>query len=253
LKGIIMDQRFEQLRRTWDHYGEADPLWAILSSPGKRGQRWDIESFFAEGRRVIEGLLQIIADRFPDVPRFCALDFGCGVGRLTRPLAVHFDRVIGVDVAASMIRRARQLNSDLKNCEFLLNESDNLSVIDSGSVDFVFSDLVLQHIAPAYSEGYLREFVRILSPRGLVVCQVIDRPGDSLIGRLSRLAPGMLLDAYRRVRYGRNRIQIYAFPMARIHAVVRGAGGQVLHQEDIRGPDDRWKRKQYFVGKPPAC
>jgi SAM-dependent methyltransferase len=248
-----MDQRFEQLRQTWDHYGEIDPLWAILSSPGKRGKRWDIESFFAEGHRVIDGLLGVIAERFPDVPRFCALDFGCGVGRLTRPLAAHFDRVIGIDVAASMIRRARQLNSDLKNCEFLLNESDNLSVIESGSVDFIFSDLVLQHIAPAYSEGYLREFVRILSPRGLVVFQVIDRPGDSLIGRLSRFAPGMLLDAYRRVRYGQNRIQIHSFPMARVHAVVREAGGQVLQQEDIQGPDDRWKRKKYFVGKQKEC
>ncbi len=245
-----MDQQFEQLRRTWDHFGEIDPLWAILSSPGKRGKRWDIESFFAEGRRVIERLLGVIAERFPDVPRFCALDFGCGVGRLTRALAAHFDRVIGVDVAASMIRRAQQLNSDLKNCEFVLNESDNLKVIESGSVDVIYSDLVLQHIAPSYSEGYLREFVRVLSPRGLVVFQVIDQPGDTLIGRLSRFVPGLLLEAYRRARYGQHRIQLHPFPMERIHEVVRAAGGRVLQQEDIKGPDDRWKRKQYFVGKP---
>lgn len=244
-----MDREFEQLRRTWDHHGEIDPLWAILSSPGKQGKRWDVESFFSEGRRAIDGLLGVVADRFPDVPRFCALDFGCGVGRLTRPLAAHFVRVIGVDVAASMIRRARQLNSDLSNCEFVLNESDNLSVIASESVDFICSDLVLQHIAPPFSEGYLREFLRILSPRGLVVFQVIDRPGNSLIGRLHRMVPDFLLETYRRVRYGPDRIRIYMFPMERVHSVVGAAGGRVLQQEDIRGPDDRWKRKKYFAGR----
>ena len=102
-----MDKQFNQLRQTWDYLGEHDPLWAILSFPQKRGNRWQLEEFFATGRDEIDAVLKDVANRFPDVPRCCALDFGCGVGRLTRALAAHFDRVIGVDVAASMIRQAR--------------------------------------------------------------------------------------------------------------------------------------------------
>ena len=248
-----MDHRFEQLRRTWDHLGEVDPLWAILSSPDKRGNRWDVERFFTEGHRVIEELIAVVSVRCPDLPRLCALDFGCGVGRLTRSLADHFERVIGVDVAASMIRRARQLNSDLTNCYFVLNESDDLSLIETGSVDFVYSDLVLQHIALPYSEGYLREFVRVLSPRGLAVFQVIEKHGDSVAGRLSRLVPNILLGIYRRARYGRDRIEIHSLSMDRVYAAVRTAGGQVLHQEDLQDTDQRWKRKRYFVRRTADC
>lgn len=89
-----MDKQFNQLRQTWDYLGEHDPLWAILSFPQKRGNRWQLEDFFATGRDEIGALLQAVSDRFPDVPRRCALDFGCGVGRLTRALAAHFDHVI---------------------------------------------------------------------------------------------------------------------------------------------------------------
>jgi ubiquinone/menaquinone biosynthesis C-methylase UbiE len=98
-------------------------------------------------------------------PRARALDFGCGVGRLTRALAAHFERVIGIDVAASMIRQARQLNADVRGCEFVLNERADLSIVESGSVDFVYSSIVLEHIERPYVERYLGEFVRVLSPR----------------------------------------------------------------------------------------
>jgi len=37
-----------------------------------------------------------------------ALDFGCGLGRLTQPLAERFDEAVGVDIAASMIEGARR-------------------------------------------------------------------------------------------------------------------------------------------------
>ena len=74
-----MEKQFNQLRQTWDYLGEHDPLWAILSFPQKRGNRWQLEEFFATGQDEIDAVLQAVADRFPDVPRGCALDFGCGV------------------------------------------------------------------------------------------------------------------------------------------------------------------------------
>jgi ubiquinone/menaquinone biosynthesis C-methylase UbiE len=244
-----MDKQFEQDRHTWDQLGEIDPLWAILSSPGKRGNRWDLESFFAKGRHEIDELLRVIANRFPDVPRSCALDFGCGVGRLTRSLAAHFGRVIGVDVAESMIRHAKKLNSGIRNCEFVLNERNDLKAIESGSVDFIYSALVLQHIAPPHSERYLHEFVRVLSSQGLVMFQVIDQAGESIIGRLSRIVPDPLIEAYRCIRYGQQRIKIYEFPAKRIHEAVSRAGAQVIQQENIKDPTNRWKKKRYFVRK----
>ena len=38
-----------------------------------------------------------------------ALDFGCGVGRLTQALARRFDTVVGVDVSPQMVRLANSI------------------------------------------------------------------------------------------------------------------------------------------------
>ena len=242
-----MDTRFEQLRRTWDQFGERDPLWAILSDPKKRRNRWELESFLDTGRREIDEVLAAVGCSFPNVPRTCALDFGCGVGRLSRALSAHFDRVIGIDVATSMIRRAQELNTDRRNREFKLNERGDLGIIASGSVDFVYSNLVLQHIERPYSDCYIREFVRVLSPRGLAVFQELDRPGRSVAGLLTRLIPGPVAEFYRSARFGRERIRMHAIPAEQIHLIVQGAGGRVVRQEPLDSADDRWKSNLYFV------
>ena len=36
----------ERLQEHWNAFGEQDPLWAILTEPGKRGGAWDLEEFF---------------------------------------------------------------------------------------------------------------------------------------------------------------------------------------------------------------
>jgi SAM-dependent methyltransferase len=246
-----MDKRLDELRRTWDRLGETDPLWAILSDAKKRGNRWDLESFFATGRDEVDGVLQAVADRFPDVPRRCALDFGCGVGRLTRALAAHFDRVIGIDLAPSMIRQARQLNADVRGCEFVLNERGDLGVVGSGSVDFVYSNIVLQHIRRPYSDGYIREFVRLLSPGGLAVFQVPYRyqRGGGMAGLVARVIPDSILELYRDVRYGRRRPEMHAIPIDEVRAIVEEAGGRVIHCEESGAGGKRWKNKLYFVGR----
>src|SRR5262249_9037460 len=154
---------------------------------------------FATGRREIENVLRSVEERFPDVPRKCALDFGCGVGRLSRALAGHFERVFGVDAAESMIRQARQMNSETNACEFILNERADLEQIASASVDFVYSSMVLQHIEPVYSERYIGEFVRVLTPRGLAVFQIPYKRYRSPLSPF-RLIPGSILRAYRDIR-----------------------------------------------------
>src|SRR5829696_4110067 len=99
----------------WDALGRRDPFSAILI-PGTRRAAWDVEAFFSTGRadalRFIADLTRIA----PDAGRLRALDFGCGVGRITRTLADHFESVDGVDVARSMIARARDLNRSQPRC-----------------------------------------------------------------------------------------------------------------------------------------
>ena len=53
-----------QQRRDWDEIGRLDALWAILSDPAKRHGRWDVDEFFATGRREIDTMLETARDAF---------------------------------------------------------------------------------------------------------------------------------------------------------------------------------------------
>lgn len=165
--------RLQQSRREWDDLATIDPHWAILSSDEKRDGRWEDEEFLASGRAEVEALLRR-ADQL-GVPRrrAVALDFGCGLGRVTRPLAEHFDRAVGVDISAEMVAAARRRHVDAANVEFLVNESDRLPAIATESVDIVYSRIVLQHVPSASAiRSYLAELARILRHDGLLAVQL---------------------------------------------------------------------------------
>src|SRR4051812_20484179 len=104
-----------------------------------------------------------------------ALDFGCGIGRVTQALAKNFAAVDGVDIAPSMIAKARTLNREPDRCRYLLNERTDLAVCDPARYDFVYSRLVLQHMQPKYAVRYIREFFRLLDPGGVALFQVPAR------------------------------------------------------------------------------
>ncbi|MGE0060291.1 MAG: class I SAM-dependent methyltransferase, partial [Dehalococcoidia bacterium] len=93
---------------TWEKLAQNDPLWAILSDPAKRGGGWKVDEFFATGDREIAELMTYLDRVAPDIGRDRALDFGCGIGRVTRPLAAHFARVTGMDISPSMVEAARE-------------------------------------------------------------------------------------------------------------------------------------------------
>src|SRR6185503_17003320 len=138
--------RLSGLRRHWDEYGRSDPLWAILTDPDKKGNRWSIDEFLQTGRDEIASLIAYLDERGLNRSRRRALDFGCGAGRLTHALAASFDRVIGIDIAPSMIDIARKLHASLPGVEFRVNASDTLDSIESNSIDLVYTRLVLQHM-----------------------------------------------------------------------------------------------------------
>jgi SAM-dependent methyltransferase len=167
----LMD--FDELQRNWEEFGRSDPLWAILTDPGSRSGQWDVDEFFASGEDTIGHILRVLDEAGATV-RFDgrALDFGCGVGRVTRALGGRFAEAVGVDVAPSMVERARELNADVPACSFVVNDRADLTRFGDGQFALVFSVLVLQHIGAELAETYLREFFRVAQPGGAVVFQL---------------------------------------------------------------------------------
>ncbi len=157
---------FDALTQQWDRFGVTDPLWAILTDPARKGNRWDVAEFFDTGRAEIAEVLARARQR--NLPRRWArgLDFGCGVGRLTQALTEHLEHMVGVDVAPSMIDAARRFNRHGTRCQYEVNSAPSLERWPSAHFDLIYTSRVLQHMEPKYATAYVRELVRTLAPGG---------------------------------------------------------------------------------------
>jgi ubiquinone/menaquinone biosynthesis C-methylase UbiE len=182
------------LQKNWDKFGKEDPFWAILLDPKKRGNKWNIDEFFNTGVQEIDAIMKYIESLGIKLPRRRALDFGCGVGRLTQALANYFDEVYGVDIAPSMIELAKKYNRYGDKCKYLLNESDDLKLFSDNFFDFIYTNITLQHMEPGYSKKYIREFVRTLSPGGLLIFQLPSEKRNKISRIVRSILPQSLLN-----------------------------------------------------------
>ena len=71
-----------------------------------------------------------------------------------------------------MIELANKFNQHGDRCKYYVNNKSDLSLFQSDSFDFIFTWLVLQHIEPRYVKEYLKEFLRIISPGGVIIFQL---------------------------------------------------------------------------------
>ena len=143
----------------------------MLSFPDKRG-RWNLQEFMKTGEREIALLFHRFSELQLTLPSRRALDFGCGVGRLTQALARRHDRAIGADISPVMIGHARALNRYPERVDYICTAERGLNTLPSASFDCIYSNIVLQHVVPELSVQYLKEFFRLLEPRGLLVFQL---------------------------------------------------------------------------------
>src|SRR5687767_12790864 len=118
--------RLDSLQQHWQSFGERDPLWAVLTEDQKKDNRWTVADFMASGTDLVDwyaaGLKSLgIAPRFAR-----ALDFGCGVGRVTQALTRMAGDVVGIDIAPAMVARAREANRHGARCRYVVNDRDDL-------------------------------------------------------------------------------------------------------------------------------
>src|SRR5829696_610945 len=123
---LLAHAQLRGVERRWEALAATDPMWAILTHPDRGCGGWDAESFFATGTQQVRDLLARIVDLGWNLPHHRALDFGCGIGRLTQALCEHFDEVTGVDVAPTMIETAETYNRHGEACVYTLNQRPDL-------------------------------------------------------------------------------------------------------------------------------
>src|SRR5947199_6122708 len=84
-----------EMERFWDARAREDPFFFVDSRLEYNAP--DERAFWAGGEAALAALLGGLEVEIP--PGRVILDIGCGLGRLTRPLAREAERVIALDVS----------------------------------------------------------------------------------------------------------------------------------------------------------
>ncbi len=225
--------------RHWEALAQRDPLWAILGGDTLRANALTPEAeaqFWRSGEQHVRTILRDVEESVGPVQTSgLAIDFGCGVGRATLPLARSFDRVVGVDVALSMLHQASAKARSLG----VGNVSFDQSLPEPRSATFVHSWLVLQHMPPARGEQLFRDLNSCLVPGGAGVVQIVSGGPRGRVSRLTAAAAGMRMGRQvANVIRGRPlrepRTGMYSYDVGRILAVLAERGVVRVALTDLR-------------------
>jgi SAM-dependent methyltransferase len=225
----------EHVKQVFEKYGRDDPMYAVLTDHSRRAGRWDPDEFFARGRQEIDAVMRYLEENALLPPLGRALDFGCGVGRLTQALASRFEHVTGVDISSTMIESARTHDRHAGRVEYVMNDVPSLARFPDRSFDLVYSTITLQHVPPVPALAYVAEFVRVLRDDGVALFQM-------RIGR--RIAPGPLAAWWYRIRRehirrwwqrlrGRIPYEMHFVSRAEVEETVAAAGGRIVDVTDM--------------------
>ena len=170
-------------RDDWNELARREPYFAVLTERRFLRENLDDDArreFFARGDADVEALLALL----PGVAPSTALDFGCGVGRLTLALARRVDHAAGCDIAPEMVEEARRNAAllGIGNAEFVTG----LDAIAGRRFELICSLIVFQHIPVREGLTTLTRLLGLLAPGGVAAIHFTLRRRGSLLRRAAR-------------------------------------------------------------------
>lgn len=232
----------------WEQVGREAPHWSVLTQdrfrPDAIGK--NLDTFYATGRndaQLVEGVLTRHGIAPEALPR--AVEFGCGVGRVTLALARLFDRVTGCDIsAAHLALAAAQAEARIVDNVAWHRSTPAAPMPPGQGWDFWFSRIVLQHNPPPVAAHLLRLAFAGLRPGGVAMVQMATH----------RVGYAFSVSDYLAAAADPPAMEVHILPQAAIFALVREAGLEVLEvREDthVVAPDTiNWLSNMFVLRRP---
>ena len=229
-----LQQLLAHTEATWTLLGSEEPHWSVISAERfKRSELAGHEAeFYASGQGDVDLFLAFLARNGVDAERLQrVLEYGCGLGRVTRFLAQRFPQVVGCDISPTHLQQARAYlaGTDTHNVE--LQRITTLADI-GGPVDLdaIFSVIVLQHNPPPVIVAILTKLLRRLRPGGIAYFQVPTHAVDYRFNLDDYLAHGLAA----------RHIEMHFVPQRRIFRIASETGCEVL---EVR--EDDWVGRRH--------
>jgi len=168
---------FEHIQDSWHYLGKTEPYWSVLATEKFLQANFKsaatIAEFYETGKQDVNRILKTLERNQIDYTLFkSCLEYGCGLGRVTRWLAEIFDIVYGYDISQEHLQIAKKY-IDSKYSNVLLSHLREVKDIKSlPKVDFIYSVIVLQHNPPPVIRFIIQHFIKALNPKGIALFQV---------------------------------------------------------------------------------
>ena len=217
--------------KAWEKFGREEPYFGVLAeerfTAGKIAGNRDY--FFASGRWTVSQVIKRFEKHFGSLGDERALDHGCGVGRLSLPLAERFHEVVALDVSRSMLAEAdaNAIRFGATNVRFV--PADDALSEAPGEFDFVNSYMTLQHIRVRRGLRILSRLISKVRPGGGIHVHVsvrTDRLRSRALWWASHHIPGVKI--WQNVCAGRAwnapAMQMNNYPLNRIVVLLASQG-----------------------------
>lgn len=181
----------------WRSIADHHPYYGVLAHERfLEPQPDDLVEFFASGEQDVAHFRAVIERQFGAFAPNSVLDFGCGVGRLTIPLAKVAGSATGVDIAEGMLALARQHTAEASL------HIDFVKDIPSGQqFDWVNTYIVLQHIPPARGYAIIAKLWAAVARGGMLSFHVTTYKDQRHTYELQRDLSAFRYDGETLVRY----------------------------------------------------
>jgi len=157
----------------WENFAREDAEYYVLTDIGRGADDDALQEFFATGEGEAARIMTRCDAHLGE--HNLAIEIGCGVGRVAVPMSKRFKRIVGVDVAPTMLAKLRD-NAERAGAAVetkLVHEAWD----EPDRADLVYSVLVFQHIPSLDTiASYLHRTARSLKLRGVGYLQFDTRP-----------------------------------------------------------------------------
>jgi len=172
----VLAAMFARIHKEWDLLAHNQPYWAVLTQNQYYLAHFNDHraEFYASGAYAAEIFLAALRRNQinPKQLQSC-LDYGCGVGRVTKFLAKQFPSVIGIDISQKFLDIARETMDSEKITNVSLLQCDRLQFLETlDPVDAIFSIITLQHNSPPVIAWTIKKLLSALKPGGVAYFQI---------------------------------------------------------------------------------
>ena len=217
-----LQQLFQHIQTTWQSLGETEPYWSVLSADQFTRAHIEAtkEAFYHSGQYAVNLLFNTLRRHNIEPASFTScLEYGCGLGRVTRWLAERFEHVVGYDISQSHLQYAQEYLNEQGLHNVAVHHLQYVHDLHTlPQTDVVYSIIVLQHNPPPIIAIILNALLRSLKPGGVAFIQVPTY----------QLGYSFSLQAYLSTAATQQNLEMHVLPQREVFEIVRQAGANVL-------------------------